>query len=208
ISEPIGAIPRSRTSSSVGASRGASASSRPCSWRSWSPCSGRSPRIGRPSASTAARTAPMTPSCEPTTRCSPRWPSATRSSTTAGAELCLLPVPLVGGALPRRRTTGVRECAAKILGSCPGTSQKTDRKSTRLNSSHVSISYAVFCLKKKNIERHVDVHHPLGIPGEVNRPALYLDAHGVLHLDRLRRSAAVASGDQLATCGRVRRHTH
>src|SRR5699024_11624219 len=26
-----------------------------------------------------------------------------------------------------------------------------DRKSTRLNSSHVSISYAVFCLKKKNI---------------------------------------------------------
>src|SRR5690625_414045 len=27
--------------------------------------------------------------------------------------------------------------------------QKTDRKSTRLNSSHVAISYAVFCLKKK-----------------------------------------------------------
>src|SRR5690625_6332028 len=27
-----------------------------------------------------------------------------------------------------------------------------DRKSTRLNSSHVAISYAVFCLKKKNIE--------------------------------------------------------
>src|SRR5438067_7250063 len=27
---------------------------------------------------------------------------------------------------------------------------KSDRKSTRLNSSHVSISYAVFCLKKKN----------------------------------------------------------
>src|SRR5699024_11476495 len=26
---------------------------------------------------------------------------------------------------------------------------KSDRKSTRLNSSHVSISYAVFCLKKK-----------------------------------------------------------
>src|SRR5438874_4127076 len=26
----------------------------------------------------------------------------------------------------------------------------TDRKSTRLNSSHVEISYAVFCLKKKN----------------------------------------------------------
>src|SRR5699024_12625527 len=29
-------------------------------------------------------------------------------------------------------------------------SSVSDRKSTRLNSSHVSISYAVFCLKKKN----------------------------------------------------------
>src|SRR5690606_40361605 len=29
---------------------------------------------------------------------------------------------------------------------------KVDRKSTRLNSSHVKISYAVFCLKKKNIK--------------------------------------------------------
>src|SRR5207249_8598687 len=29
--------------------------------------------------------------------------------------------------------------------------QPLDRKSTRLNSSHVSISYAVFCLKKKKI---------------------------------------------------------
>src|SRR5699024_12009310 len=28
----------------------------------------------------------------------------------------------------------------------------TDRKSTRLNSSHVSISYAVFCLKKKKYD--------------------------------------------------------
>src|SRR5580765_8927553 len=30
-----------------------------------------------------------------------------------------------------------------------------DRKSTRLNSSHPSISYAVFCLKKKKITRNV-----------------------------------------------------
>src|SRR5690625_6945594 len=29
-----------------------------------------------------------------------------------------------------------------------------DRKSTRLNSSHVAISYAVFCLKKKKKEKH------------------------------------------------------
>src|SRR5438874_6464147 len=28
-----------------------------------------------------------------------------------------------------------------------------DRKSTRLNSSHVEISYAVFCLKKKNMQK-------------------------------------------------------
>src|SRR2546430_9122759 len=33
-----------------------------------------------------------------------------------------------------------------------------DRKSTRLNSSHSQISYAVFCLKKK---KHVDLHYPL-----------------------------------------------
>src|SRR3712207_7751120 len=30
-----------------------------------------------------------------------------------------------------------------------------DRKSTRLNSSHANISYAVFCLKKKNLTLHV-----------------------------------------------------
>src|SRR5437870_8292882 len=37
----------------------------------------------------------------------------------------------------RNCTDSIRDCAA-------------DRKSTRLNSSHVAISYAVFCLKKKN----------------------------------------------------------
>src|SRR2546429_4214526 len=31
---------------------------------------------------------------------------------------------------------------------------QTDRKSTRLNSSHGYISYAVFCLKKKNTKQH------------------------------------------------------
>src|SRR5256885_9556127 len=34
----------------------------------------------------------------------------------------------------------------------------TDRKSTRLNSSHLVISYAVFCLKKKI--RNLSTHHP------------------------------------------------
>src|SRR5258707_9860095 len=34
-----------------------------------------------------------------------------------------------------------------------------DRKSTRLNSSHANISYAVFCLKKKNGAHHHADHH-------------------------------------------------
>src|SRR3712207_7360437 len=34
-----------------------------------------------------------------------------------------------------------------------------DRKSTRLNSSHANISYAVFCLKKKNINLHRHISH-------------------------------------------------
>src|SRR5947209_16508049 len=33
----------------------------------------------------------------------------------------------------------------------PGRFQRQDRKSTRLNSSHANISYAVFCLKKKTL---------------------------------------------------------
>src|SRR5699024_12302028 len=47
---------------------------------------------------------------------------------------------------PRRRTI-IRSTFFAIF---PATIKaKGDRKSTRLNSSHVSISYAVFCLKKK-----------------------------------------------------------
>src|SRR5256885_12773949 len=39
---------------------------------------------------------------------------------------------------------------------------QTDRKSTRLNSSHLVISYAVFCLKKKRLEaqRLLEPHFP------------------------------------------------
>src|SRR5690242_20827074 len=44
-----------------------------------------------------------------------------------------------GSATTAMEIVGVIEVAAGIL----------DRKSTRLNSSHMSISYAVFCLKKK-----------------------------------------------------------
>src|SRR5690554_7400913 len=38
--------------------------------------------------------------------------------------------------------------------ACFGSLSEIDRKSTRLNSSHVRISYAVFCLKKKNKKKH------------------------------------------------------
>src|SRR3712207_8147439 len=39
--------------------------------------------------------------------------------------------------------------STEISVSTTGTSSGPDRKSTRLNSSHANISYAVFCLKKK-----------------------------------------------------------
>src|SRR5258708_32056325 len=43
-----------------------------------------------------------------------------------------------------------RACsAARPDGSNPAAARRRDRKSTRLNSSHQIISYAVFCLKKK-----------------------------------------------------------
>src|SRR5436305_11277680 len=51
--------------------------------------------------------------------------------------------------------------------SSPKTRLARDRKSTRLNSSHVRISYAVFCLKKKKKHEphqqamnHIDTNHP------------------------------------------------
>src|SRR5215471_7714846 len=50
------------------------------------------------------------------------------------------------GRSPRRPPRGTRH------GRAP-----PDRKSTRLNSSHVEISYAVFCLKKKKTEAGLDI---------------------------------------------------
>src|SRR5690606_42125840 len=73
------------------------------------------------------------------------------SPTGAGGELPHLPVPARAG------------CVHTAFSSCPRwpgvvinvertRPYGTDRKSTRLNSSHVKISYAVFCLKKKKID--------------------------------------------------------
>src|SRR5436189_4947511 len=48
----------------------------------------------------------------------------------------------------RRRALSARAAAARHSANCSAKT-RTDRKSTRLNSSHRCISYAVFCLKKK-----------------------------------------------------------
>src|SRR5438067_10897938 len=58
------------------------------------------------------------------------------------------------------------KCSAKISSRFPESSRNStnrascvgDRKSTRLNSSHVSISYAVFCLKKKKKKKQIRLH--------------------------------------------------
>src|SRR3712207_7535522 len=47
---------------------------------------------------------------------------------------------------------------ALTLGVALGTLAALDRKSTRLNSSHANISYAVFCLKKKN-KINIDINY-------------------------------------------------
>src|SRR5437870_10803484 len=54
-----------------------------------------------------------------------------------------------------RLFTGVGRPAMLATKLLPGFTRlnRLDRKSTRLNSSHVAISYAVFCLKKKNERR-------------------------------------------------------
>src|SRR5436305_10283642 len=58
-----------------------------------------------------------------------------------------------------------------------------DRKSTRLNSSHVRISYAVFCLKKKtnNFERVRTNQHRATFPD-----GSQCDSAGGYHVERLR----------------------
>src|SRR5205814_10407356 len=48
-----------------------------------------------------------------------------------------------------RLSDGAR-CQVEETGCAAGAADAGDRKSTRLNSSHLGISYAVFCLKKKN----------------------------------------------------------
>src|SRR5438105_11534787 len=64
------------------------------------------------------------------------------------------------------QTKGRTEWSCRLLARHLGVSKSTDRKSTRLNSSHEWISYAVFCLKKKKkkqkkVKSEQDVRHCL-----------------------------------------------
>src|SRR5439155_25548118 len=76
----------------------------------------------------------------------------TTTATTAIYTLSLhdaLPISQRRRSHPRSLQPGASWRRRRHQPAHPGR-QPRDRKSTRLNSSHVAISYAVFCLKKKN----------------------------------------------------------
>src|SRR5699024_12725044 len=60
----------------------------------------------------------------------------------------ILPSSTVIGSLASEPLMSARSNPAPNSTPLTAGTEKRDRKSTRLNSSHVSISYAVFCLKK------------------------------------------------------------
>src|SRR2546426_5330501 len=75
----------------------------------------------------------------------PRYHTATHGSPRPRAP------DLGGGSRPRPDEDGGDRARRRRRGTrAPSTARDRDRKSTRLNSSHLVISYAVFCLKKKN----------------------------------------------------------
>src|SRR3989442_6206042 len=80
-----------------------------------------------------------------------------RQDRTALRDHRALHLPGVAAHGPRRGRAG--SAGPEVLAGHPvgRVSGRTDRKSTRLNSSHVRISYAVFCLKKKktNLEWNI-----------------------------------------------------
>src|SRR5690606_41182343 len=75
----------------------------------------------------------------------------------AADRVLLVPALLRAGSARRLRQVGTAgtQMSRKVWISAPRllsrVARSSDRKSTRLNSSHVKSSYAVFCLKKKNI---------------------------------------------------------
>src|SRR5256885_9504943 len=58
-----------------------------------------------------------------------------------------------------RRDEGVRGRQEVLVVTARSVELRLDRKSTRLNSSHLVISYAVFCLKKKKKKPHTSPSH-------------------------------------------------
>src|SRR5947209_9895328 len=88
-------------------------------------------------------------------------------------------------ALPisRVRARSTSACAFPVTAaSVAGRPVRTsDRKSTRLNSSHANISYAVFCLKKKKEPDHRGEPWRAGVAGDVLLDGLVaVDLHRVL----------------------------
>src|SRR5258708_15206715 len=69
-----------------------------------------------------------------------------------------LPMPVKPTPMRRLASLSSRCCGSgHQVSSSTLSSARTDRKSTRLNSSHQIISYAVFCLKKKKKKRKIHV---------------------------------------------------
>src|SRR5690606_42012841 len=65
-------------------------------------------------------------------------------------QMVKLPARNEVSARPGHAGPKILDTSAIIDGRIADIARTGDRKSTRLNSSHVKISYAVFCLKKKN----------------------------------------------------------
>src|SRR2546430_4379748 len=77
-----------------------------------------------------------------------------RDLTVTGVQTCALPIcrdsgqqSLLQAEIRKRRAPRAARSPDRTAG--PRAHFRRDRKSTRLNSSHSQISYAVFCLKKK-----------------------------------------------------------
>src|SRR5690554_7033512 len=94
-------------------------------------------------------------------------------STRVGCEWGLTRVV---GACSVRTGGGAPTGGRRVLG-CRST---RDRKSTRLNSSHVRISYAVFCLKKKKQKKNTDKKYKKTQTTRIKRSKKLLITH--IHL--------------------------
>src|SRR3712207_8258077 len=69
----------------------------------------------------------------------------------SGPVRCVAPTLIQEPGPAARPIEDKRAELAAVASLPPLSADEVDRKSTRLNSSHANISYAVFCLKKKNV---------------------------------------------------------